>query len=316
MKALVQGVCVAVALLVGAGLAQAQDNIKLRYKMKEGEQLPYRKTQKMQQTQTVNNTKVETDIASNEVTVWNLEKVDDKGNLQIKTKNKQLDVKVKIGPLGEYTFDSKKKENDKGGMLGGSLTPLYERLSGSSINITISPQGEVKDIKGLKELLGDVLQGNPIAEQFAGGGSEDAAKVNMAEFVPYLPDKAISAGDKWETPFELNMPKIGKAKGKKVYWYQGEGTVGKVKTAKIDIAQEMNFDLNLNMDGAKVTGMLSITNSKGTIHFDPQRGIVVSMTAEYTLSGNINVSINGMDIPVATEQTQTITMELLDALPK
>lgn len=316
MKTLVRVWCGLLALLVLVGPALAQDAIQLKYQFKKGENYIYRQTTKMNQVQKVQNQMVVTEISQNNLNVLTPQEVDAKGNFHIKSENKLFVVKVKIPTLGDYTFDSRKKDNDKGGMLGGSLTPLYEKLSGANVTVVVSPQGKLIEIKGLKELLADVLKDNPLAAQFAGGGGDDAAKISFEELFPALPDKAVSPGDKWDTPFELKLPQVGVIKGKKVYWYQGEGTVGKKKTVRIDVATEMALDLNIEMGGAKITGKMAIDTSKGTIHFDPQAGCVVSIASEYSLGGKLNVNVNGMDIPVGTEQTQQVTLELLDALPK
>ena len=90
-------------------------------------------------------------------------------------------------------------------------------------------------------------------------------------------------------PYQLNLDKFGKATGKRSYTYDGEGTVGKHKTAKISFTTELSFDLDLDQGGAKVTGTLSVTQSKGTLHFDPKHGRVVSLSNEFTLAGALNV---------------------------
>src|SRR5262245_4978744 len=297
-----------------AATAHAQDATTFRY-MPSKEPLIYKKTQKLNQTQNVKDMKIKTEMQQTEVDVWSIAKTD-KDDLQIKGETKLLKVMVEIGPLGKYKFDSRKDDNEKDSMLGAALTPMYERLRNANLTYTITPQGKLTKLEGLKELLGDVLKDNPIANQFAGGGSEEAARIGVAEYIPALPEKAIRPGDRWETPFQLNLDKFGKANGKRLYAYDGEGTVGKQKTAKISVVTELSFDLDIDQGGAKVTGTLSITASKGTIHFDPKHGRVVSLNNEYTISGNLNVAAGGMNIPVAMEQTQRLTMDLLDSLPK
>jgi hypothetical protein len=250
-----------------------------------------------------------------EVDVWSISETDKK-DLEIKTETKLLLAKAKIGALGDYDFDSRKDDNEKGSALGQALTPLYERLRNATLTYTVTPQGKITKLQGYKELLGDVLKDNPIAGQFAGGGSEEAALMGLAEFVPFLSDKAVAPGTRWESPFSLNLDKLGKATGKRLYAYEGEGMVGKRKTAKISVVTEMSFDINIDMGGAKITGTMSITQAKGTIHFDPKQGCVVSLNNEYTVAGNMNVDAGGKNIPVAMEQVQTMTMELLDRLPE
>jgi len=296
-------------------LALAQDAVTLRY-LPGKEPLIYRKTQKLKQTQAFMDKKINTEVNNTDVSTWSISQGANKDRLEIKTENKSLHVKMNITGAGDYVFDSSKNDNEKGSALGAALTPLYERLSGASISLVLTPQGKLVQVQGLKELLGDVLKDNPLAAQFAAGGSEEGARLGLAEFVPMLSEKPVSPGHRWETPFEVSLDKFGKATGKTTYIYEGESEAAGRKTAKITSVTELSFDLDLDMGAAKVKGSLAVTQSKGTIHFDPKQGCVVSLNKEYTIAGNLNVTVGDKNIPVAMEQVQTVTMELLDKLPK
>jgi len=302
------------ALWIWAGVAAAQDGTLLRYQPSK-EPLVYKKTQTMKQTQDVMNQKIVTDMKQTEVELWSVAATEKK-DIEVKAEIKTLDVKVKIGPLGDYEFDSRKNDNEKGSTLGAALTPIYERMATARPTYTVSDRGKIAKVEGLKELLEDALKDNPIGKQFALGGSEEAAKISLAEYFPNLPEKAVTPGTRWEVPFEINLDKLGKASGKRIYVCDGEAALGKRQTIKISVSTEMSFDLDLDMDVAKVNGKLSISTSKGTIHFDPKQGCVVSLENEYTLTGNLNVTAGGMNIPVASEQTQNLRMELLEKLPE
>jgi len=313
MNPLRNGLGVLTLVILAAGVA-AQEGTLLRYQPSK-EPLIYRKTHTMKQTQNVMDMKIITDTKQTEVEVWSVG-VTDKKDLEIKAETKTLEVKAKIGPLGEYAFDSRKDDNDKGSALGAALTPLHERLANARPTYIVSDRGKIAKVEGLKELLDDVLKDNPLAKQFAAGGSEEAMKLGLTEYFPLLPEDRVSSGTRWEVPFEISLDKFGKAKGKRVYVCEGEATVGKRKTIKIRVATEMSFDLDLDVGEAKVTGKMSITDAKGTIHFDPKQGCVVSLNNEYTLSGDLNVTAGGMNIPVSSEQTQNLRLELLEKLPE
>lgn len=296
-------------LLVGAAV-QAQEGTLLRYQPTGDAPLTYRKSSTIKQNQEVMDKKVKTEISGQEISQWTITK-GEQGKLVVKTENKQLKTKLAIGPLGDYSFDSTKDDNEKGSALGGALTPLYERMSGATLQYTITPLGKVEAISGYKELVGDLLKDNPLAAQFAGGGSDAAAKLSLAEILPVLSKEKVKAGDRWESAYEVNLEKLGKVVGKRIYVCEGEDKVGGRKTVKITTATELSFDLNIDMGAAKVTGMVSISNSKGTIHFDAEKGHPVSVVNRYTLSGNMNVNAGGQDIPVTMEQEQEVRMELV-----
>ncbi|MCI0642606.1 MAG: DUF6263 family protein, partial [Gemmataceae bacterium] len=262
--------------------AAGQGGQQFRYQPKAGE-LIYRKTQMMTQTQNIMNKEIKQEMSGAEVSVWSVGEANKQGNLEIRSATKHLEAKMKLGPAGDYSFDSRKDDNEKGSALGQALTPLYERMGTANLVYTITPQGKVLKIDGYKELIGDAKD-NPIAAQFAGGGSEEAAKMGLGELIAQFGEKPVKPGERWEVPFAINLDKLGAAKGKKTYTYEGEGQVGPHKTAKLSVNTELAFDIDIDMGGAKVTGKMSVTDSSGTIHFDPKRGVLVSLKYEYKIS--------------------------------
>ena len=305
----------ALVLLLGAGAVSAQEAVLLRYKMDENDKLAYRTTTTMKQTQNFAGQTLQTEFTQSDVSLRTLEKVDEKGNFTLKTENKRLLVKGDLGPAGTYTFDSTSNERARGNVVADAVNPLFDRLSGAILSVTISPRGEVVDAKGYEELIGDIVKDNPVAAQFAGGGSDKAFKMGIAENFAQFAEQPVKPGDKWEVPYEVELPKLGKAQGKRIYTYVGPDKVGERPTAKIDVVHELAFDLDVDSAGTKVTGKLSIDKSSGTVHFDPEKGQLVSLKHDYVLSGDISVETNGNTIPVKTEQNQSSTVELLDKLP-
>jgi hypothetical protein len=309
-------VCTGLAMLVCAGWSLAQDNAPFQYKLKKGEKYVYQRETQVKQSQTIKDMKpIQTEITQNDVSVLTVEDAKADGQLTLKSQTKELSVKLEVAGQ-KFAYDSKKKDNDKGGMLSKSLGPLYERLAGASLNFTINKQGKILELKGYKELVADIVKDDPIARQFASGGTDEAAKLNISEFFPFFKDKAVSPGDKWDVPFEIQLPKVGAIKGKKTYWYQGDNKAGNRTVARISISTELTADLNLEVEGAKITGKLSISSSRGSIDFDAKEGLIVSIGNEITLSGNLTVSANGLEIPIVMEQTQRYAMNLVEDAPK
>src|SRR5262249_44713709 len=149
-----------------------------------------------------------------------------------------LKVKADFGPGGSYAFDSKSNERDKSSQIGAALTPVFERMSGAAIHVVMTPEGEVKEVKGFTDLFRDLVENNALAAQFVGGGTDAAAKQNIQEQVPQFSEKPLKPGDSWEVPAELDLPKIGKVKGKRTYRYIGPDKVGERATVKIEVSGE------------------------------------------------------------------------------
>ncbi|MFQ5734877.1 MAG: DUF6263 family protein [Planctomycetaceae bacterium] len=296
--------------------AAADGPVLIRYKFGPKDKLIYRKTSDVQQTQKVNTMKVETTIKSEEILERRLDRIDGQKNFNLENENKRLKVSMKIGPLGKYKFDSTSDENEKGSQLGGALTPVYETLSGAVIKSTITPRGEVLAVKGFAELLAPLLKENPLAKQFVSGGTDKAARLQIAEVFPVFSEKKVKPGGTWDVPFEVELPKLGTAKGKKSYKYEGNEKLKGRMVAKITFTFELVFKLDLAQGGQKITGEMSISKSSGTVYFDVAKGQLVSLTGEYVLGGDLTVSVNGQDIDVRTDQTQKFGVELLDKLPE
>jgi hypothetical protein len=223
---------------------------------------------------------------------------------------------MKVGPLGEYVYDSKSEKHDEGGPLSTALNPIYDRLKTAALSFTLTPRGELTALEGMKELLEDVLKDNPIGTQFTGGGSDKVAQMGMAEMFAVFGEKPVKPGDTWEAKYELDLPKLGKAEGKRIYTFEGFDKVQDRKTARIRVSHELSFDVDLETGGAKVKGKMKIDQSSGVIQFDPDKGRIVSMDSTYQISGDLNVDAGGKLIPVKSEQTQSVKVELLDKLPE
>lgn len=316
VKSLLVCAAAAVAPLLSAGLAHADDEaILLRHRYEKDHPLIYRTTAETEQVQSFMGQKVTMTMKQTDVTQRSLETVNEDGNLRVKSENKQLLTTMKSA-LGEYKFDSKVAEREKGSALSAALNPIYERLSGATLTMVITPRGEVKEVEGLDMLLADVLKDNPLGAQFAGGGSKGAARLSQQESSDQLPEQPVKKGDKWEIPYEMDLPKLGKVTGKRVYTFEDVDKVGERETVRLGVTLEMSFDLAIEMGGAKVTGKMSVSDSSGTVHFDPKRGETVSKKAKYTISGDLTVDAGGNIIPVRSDQTQSVTVELLEKLPE
>ena len=301
---------------VSAATAVADAPVRIRYKFGQNDKLLYRVTTAVAQKQKFNNRTVETTFNSVEFVERRLERIDSQKNFNLENENKRLKVSMKMGPLGKYQYDSEAEENEKGSQLGAALTPVYEALSGASLKSTMTPRGEVLSVKGFAELLAPVLKDSPLAKQFTAGGTDKAARMEQAQFLAVFSKDKVKPGDTWDVPFEMELPKLGMAKGSKSYKYVGDVKVKDRTLAKITATFELTFKLDMEQGGQKLAGELSISKSSGTVLFDVAKGQLVSLNSEYTLGGDFTVTVNDQTIEIRTDQTKTISVEQVDKLPE
>ncbi|MDA1014107.1 MAG: DUF6263 family protein [Planctomycetota bacterium] len=285
------------------------------YKGKVGDTHTYQTTAESKQKQSVAGQEFKTGFSQTAIAVRTYKEADANGNLQLESENKHLTVTGDLGPLGKYKFDSAAEKNESGSTLADQLNPLFERIATAKLTIKHSPLGEITAVEGYAELLADLLKGNPLAAQFAGGGSNEAAKAGMAEL--YLPFKkeGVKTGDEWETEFKIALPKLGNATGKKTVRFDGDEKLDGKAVKKFTVTMTIDFKLELNQGGAKVSGSIASDSSSGTFYFDPEIGQIVSAETTQTLSGTLTAQVGGANIEIETEQTQTMKIKRLDKLP-
>lgn len=287
----------------------------LKYKLAKGDKLIYRTKVEMKQSQNIMGMAIENEMTNDGISSFTVEAVDEKGNAQLEVKGERLKSSGKFGALGEFTFDSQSSERDKASALGAALTPLMERMSGITYQATVSPSGGVTAIKGYANQLRDLVENNPLTAQFAGGGSDESARQAIDGIFPKLGAPGVKPGDTWDVPLEMVMGKVGKLTGKSTYKLVGLDKVGERPTAKFEVTTDLSVELDIDMDGAKVTGKISTNNSSGTVQFDIAAGRVISAQSTVTMGGMLNVNANGMDIAVQNDQTIKTTAEYLEKLP-
>lgn len=308
-------VVVLTAMLTISQNLQAQDGRLLRYDFPQDEPVIYRTTTEMSQTMQVGGQSFENKVTQTEINTLSLVGMTEEKNFTLRHTNERLSVKAELGPAGNYNYDSESAELEKGTALSNALNPVYETLSGMEYEITLTPRGTVKDLKGYQETIKALTKDKPLAAQFTGGGSEQAQKESLAEIFFGLSEQPVAEDDTWEVPFSMDLPKIGKAKGKRIYKFLGPITADNPKVVRISVSLEVDFDFNLNSQGTIITGNLGVDSSQGEVRFDTEKGQVISASLEYTLSGEMNVETGDDKRKITIEQKQKRSTNRLSDLP-
>jgi hypothetical protein len=296
--------------------AQAQDPILLKYKLEKGTQSFTRHNATNKTTQKINGTNIESEITQVSIHVQASDDVDAEGTAKLKTKTERLKGTTKITGLGDYEFDSQKPDRDKSSVLGAALTPLYERIVGSDLQAEVTPHGTVKSLTGYAQLVGDLIKDNPLTAQFAGGGTDNAAKLGAQAQWIVFPETAVKPGEKWDNPYEMEMAGLGVVKGKETVTFVAVEQRDTHSIAKLSISNDISFDLKIDMGAAKVSGKVTTSSSEGSAEFDITTGKLVSQKSKLTLTGQLSVVVNNMTIPVDLTQVIESEQTSLDKLPE
>jgi len=305
-------VIVAVGMPAAAQEKTTPQPIKLRYKFSTRDKLLYRAEATVEQLQTVTGKEYKNVFKTTALVEHRLDRLDKSKNFVLDREIKHLQVEVRLAQLGDYKFDSKADDNERGSTLGATLTPIYELLSGSVLKVTLTPQGEVFRVKGYKELLEPVLKDKPLAQQFVKGGSNEGQRLDLMMQFLMLSKKPVKPGDTWQTELNLELARFGSAKGKRTYKFEGLEIVNGRPLAKMTFTTDLTFSLDYSTGGMKLTGDTHTENSKGTAYFDLKNGRLVSQTEEYTTVGDLTVTADEREIAIKTKSTQTTKVNLVE----
>ncbi|MCX7736194.1 MAG: DUF6263 family protein [Candidatus Kapabacteria bacterium] len=112
------------------------------------------------------------------------------------------------GPTGKVTYDSKKKDN-----VESPFTMIFPKIIGKKLFVELRPNGEIKTVKGEKELVDAVLKaldvtnesireelGRSIRQQFGAKSIKDMLEHSWA----YLGDENRKVGDSWKQSHSIS----------------------------------------------------------------------------------------------------------------
>ena len=322
----------AVALLI-TPLARADQ--ALRWKFKEGEKLQYALESKSDIL--VDAGGVEFDISTGQIMdmTWTVKKVNPDGSAEVGQSIDRLQLMINSPLTGEFKYDSKeaaeKKDEEQeseesatpgpGGQIAQQFVPILEKLIGKEITMTITPQGEVKDIKLPEELIALLNnrseqgggRGSFFAMLMGGGFSEDSIKELLQRTVTLLPKEVPSTDTQWSREFVTKLGDAGEQKTVTKFAYEGVEERDGKKLAKIATTDETTIELKEDSD-ADIELEIVEQDAGGEILFDVDAGRVVE--AKATLKMEIEGDFMGNEIYQERESTTILVQGTSDNLPK
>jgi len=249
--------------LLAPGLAGAQE---LRYKFQSGSKLEYVSEMKQNMKMSAQGQEIDMKVNMTFEFAMSVDSVDTAtGSAKMKYKFGKVKMTMEGGPFGNMEYDSTSDKEPEGPL--AMAAPIFKALTQSEITMTVSPLGEVSDVKypeKLKDELQNVGGGGPGGNMF----SEDQLKQMMNNPVFRLPKEPVSNGTTWENKTDMKMPQnMGTMKIVNKFTYAGKaGQLEKIDQ-KIDMKLEPSPDaqFQLNMKTKEASGTILFDNAKGRI---------------------------------------------------
>lgn len=152
-----------------------------------------------------------------------------------------------------------------------------------------------------------------IDEKFKSQFDPETRKRAIVQALANLPDKPVSKGDTWVRTSDSDLGAGQKLTLKTQYEYLGPvekdgkmiDEVG-IKTTEATYVMDPNSPSPLKVTSSE----LKVTESKGRLLFDREKGAVVENTTSFRIQGDLKLSVNGKEVPGKLDLTIESTMKL------
>ena len=264
------GVSAALAfLLTTAAPALAVD---LKWSFKPGESQRYRL-----ETKTISEVSfpkhVTTTMLLATETTWSVRSIDDKGDAEIALRFDRFQFRADT-PRGRIEYDTDADldaSKAPSGLLGATLVPTYKALAGSTFLYTMTPLGDVRDIRIPAEVvtkLRDAVETSAGSPRF----SEEAYKDLVRDQILIFPGKDLKRGDTWGRQSKVPSP-TGLHIHEKTYTYSGPDDSSRLETIRLSVFVGLQPAPNSSLD-VKIDAQ----EDNATYLFDNQDGHLVQST--------------------------------------
>jgi hypothetical protein len=247
----------------------------LRWKFEPGQKLAYNMVQDM--TMSTSGPFGQQNVMMNQVMemTWEVKELNDQGEAVISQKFDRMKMKMTLPPpLGVIEYDSKSEGAPAGP--AAMFAPMFKALSQAEFELTMTPRGEIKDVKVPEEVIA-ALKNSPGAAAMGDLATPDGFKKMISNGALVLPENAPQPGDEWSTKVELNMPGSGKQIVETTYRFEGMKEVDGVQYAAFRPDLKMTFEGNPQMT-------VKDQESNGEILFNVEAGRLHSSSLNQKLT--------------------------------
>jgi len=284
-------------VILGAAAPAYGQEVKLRWKFKEGDKFYVEDVQTTKTDVSVLGQQIKEEAKTTTVTSYTVKSV----------KSDSIVLVQKI-----ESVDSRSQ-----GGLGGSTEKIKEKMKGATFTVTITPDGKVTKFEGYQEFAKKLTDGDDEMSKLLGMFfSEELFKSSAEQSFNMLPDNPVKQGDTWTREGKMPVPGLGDFKLTSKYTYEGKGEGGEKIKARQDlmyVVPKGGGDIGGIMKIVK--GDLKAENGKGHFLFDPEKGRLVKGEMNLFIKGRLTVEFGGQNIDISLTTDQTTVTRVLDKNP-
>ena len=286
--------------LFGGGLAPAQGQTRLEWKLKTGDQFYVETVNTLKDSRKREEQNFKTDMEITTVDHYKVLKQDAAGVVFEKTTASQ---KFKGSSSGGADLDAQRQK---------SAEALAERLKGLVLTVTLDPgMQKVTRIDGIKDFMKRV------------SGDENANPTRFEEiikdeqeniFAGFLPDKPVQPGQHWQRSITHAAPDpIGNYKAEIDYTFKGKEAADGKMLERIDAVWTVNFVAPRQNNATSAD--LKAETAKASYLFNAATGKLSKSNRTFHVSGKVTVAAQGRQSVYEVDQDQEWRIRLTDENP-
>lgn len=277
--------------------APAVAQVQLKWTLKKGEKLNYEVVQNLEVKNRNGKIKVNQTIDLS----WNVKETKSNGSAVIEQKITRIRLAMDSGMMGKVEYDTRKGPGEDA--LTRRIHDSMGALITGSSTLTLTPRGELKDLKLSRELKAAFAKAKGVAGAPGGGINADTLKQIVGLMGAVFPAKAVTKGDTWKHALKSNNG-IGELHVKLTRKYTGMQTLSGNKVARIE--SDSQFTLTPR---AGFRGKISIKDkgSQTTSYFSVAKGRLISMSGVQNM--DLTMTIGTRNIPMSMKIVQGVKLK-------
>lgn len=288
-------VCVALV----AGRVSADEAI--RWKLAVGDAFDYQARQDMNMNvQAGPSAQMTTTAGQTMNATWSVKSVAENGDAVIEQKIERIQMKM-TAPDGQgFDYDTDSEKPAVG--VAAMVAPTLEAMTTGQLTFTMSPRGEVRDVKLSEDLLNAIKNG-PGGE----AGAVENFKSQVSQVAFQLPESAPKTGETWMTKNVVNSPGGGTETVETTYTYDGtreaDGTTYAVIKPSLKLEMAKNPMVEMKMKEQTTDGEVLFDLKEGELH-------------SLSINQNITLDLLAMGQTLPGKMDRNIEIKVTPAKPK
>jgi len=214
--------------------------------------------------------------------IWDVERVNEDGTAVIQ----QTVDRVKLSmnsPTGQnVAYDSDAEGPAEG--LAAMVAPMYEAMIEDKFEFTMTPRGEIQDVKVPAKVL-EAIKNSPGAAVAGDMATAEGLQSQLMQLALVFPENSPEVGESWSNSVTINNPMAGKHVVETSFKYEGTSDVDGVAIAVFRPTLKMAMEGN---DAVQVK--VTEQESEGEVLFNQDAGRLDSIKLQQMTKMDITVA--------------------------